>query len=710
MPEAPPAQVPPAGAGGVESRGTAVYEMHRPVRRVPVRALPGDAPFELSLAVHSQLTLIASPGLADHSAEAVRIPLTGHNLLLSVSPTGPDEVVVRSLHAEVTDRRPLSADGVSSARPRMPDMVMSADLLESVQRAVQAYRRLRSPGIALDLDGHPVAAVSLGGAAVLPLTVAPGASGLLVCAPVTDDRRWVHWRLHAEIECAGRILRPHWDLTVTAASGLSRFSAGAAPEPAPVHHVHPDHWDPRNPDRHPAEVPSEGQRFEVVAHLTEDGRAIMTVPSVPAPEPEPPGAADLVRRGDALARSGDPARAAAAYRKAADAGSGPAAYALGRLLQDLGDRPGAVAWYERAAARRVSPAYNNLGVMALLRGDLDEAECRFRQGMDVGDWVAAVGLGAVLERRGDEAGAESVWRLAGGQKAPNATQNLGVLLQRQGRQEEADELFARAADEGDAQAAVRVGVSRMQQGELDDAERWLRRAAEAGDAFGAFCLGLLLLRSGRDGEGEGWWERAALRLDALRQEAGAVRDAETSGTTFMTGAPAESGEAQSAFRLGARCFGRRDFAAAERWWTLGARAGHPDAALGLVELALNVRGDVAACLEWASHAVGLDALPAARLEELASAMFTLAAKLVEAPAPHGGPLAAARACSVAAAAYGRLTAHDAAHRPAWESTVHLLAHLAGRSGSAEGRRMAAVAEARLRGAPGTAAGTPETDR
>lgn len=685
--------------GAPVAPGLSVYEMTRPVRPVPVRGLADDPSFTVRAAVHSHVAHLASPGLLGHP-QAVHIPLTGHNLLLTLTATGTDEVVLRSLRAEVTDRLPLRADGVSLARTRMPDLVMSADLLESVQRAVRAHRRLRGPDVAVLLDASPAPVLTEAGAgSALPLTAAPGTNATLTCAPVTDDGRWVRWRLTAEIVCAGRVWRPWWDLTVTATTGLTRFGPDAAPTPAPVHALYPDHYDPGDPEGRRAASETDGT-FEVVAHTSRDGRGVLGMPSRPDPDPEPPGAAETIRRAAALTRTGDLSGAADAYRSAAEAGSGQAAYLLAGLVRDQGDLEGAARWYERAAARRVPAAYNNLGVLAMSRGDLDAAERWYRRGMDAGDWAAAVGLGVVREKRGDEAQAEELWRLAGKRDVPNADQNLAVLYQRQGRHREAGELFTRAAGAGDVQAAVHVGFRCHEAGDLAGAERWWRAAADAGSAEGAFYLGLLLVRDGRAGEGERLWERAAERLGTPGQAVARTPSGPGAGTTYRVGGAAESGEVYAAYHLGLLHRERGDHDAALAWWTLAAGAGHVDSVFGLCELYLNERGDLAECLRWAYSALEIEGVPAGRVEALAAGMRQVAEQLAGAGGAYEpGPGAAVEACSLVAEAYRRLTAHDSAYRPAWEEAVRRLVALAESSGSPRARQRAASAAARLR-APG----------
>ncbi|MGW6978374.1 SEL1-like repeat protein [Streptomyces sp. NPDC054932] len=683
--------------GAPDVPGLSVYHMTRPIRPIPAQGLPGNQPFTVQVAVHSQLAHLASPGLLG-TPEGVYVPLTGHNLLLSLTTTGQDEVVLRSLRAEVTDRLPLRVDGALIAWPRVPDLALSADLLESAQRAARAYRRLRSPDVAILLDPSPAPALAeLDADPVLPLTAAPGETANLTCAPVTDDGRWVRWRLTAEIVCAGRIWQPWWDLTVTANARLTRFTAHAAPVPQPVHDVYPDHYDPRYPGGRPGTESEAEQTFYLSAHSSQDGEGWLQMPSRPDPDPEPPGAAEAIQRALDLAGGGDLPGAAQVFLAAAENGSGQAAYLLGKLTQDRGDPHGAVRWYEKAAARRVPAAYNNLGALAVLRGDLDTAERWYRQAMDAGDWVAAVGLGVVLESRGDEAQAEELWRLAGLRNVPNADQNLAVLYQRQGRLREADELFTRAAEAGDISAAVKVGFRCHEAGDQTGAKRWWRTAADAGNAEGAFYLGLLLVREGRTGEGERLWERVAERLGTPKQGVTALPSGPGMGTSHRTGRTAESGETYAAYYLGQLHWDRGDHQTALAWWTRAAEAGHPDAVFRLCELYLSVRGGLADGLRWASIMLELEGVPATRVELLAARMREIAEQLADTAGTHEPePGSAAQACYLAAEAYRHLTARDTAHRPAWEESVQRLAALAKWSGSSRAQESAVSAEARLR--------------
>ncbi|MFJ5550290.1 tetratricopeptide repeat protein [Streptomyces sp. NPDC093225] len=421
--------------------GGAYYEIQIPVRPVPVRGLPADAPFSVGAAVHSQIVHLASPDRTGEP-ETLRVPVTGCNLLLELT-AGDTDVTLQTLTAEVTGSRPLVTDGIALSHRRMPDLAYSADLVESILRSVAAHRPLRTPAYEFRLDSpgpvtaRPVTAY----VPAFPLTVPAGERRVIVCAPLTDFPHLLLWRLTAEVECAGKVLHPYWPLLLTARTGMAVYSpGGTAAEPVPAHRVSRDHWAPDAP------VPEAGQEelrpFVVAAHVSADGQGVVMMPDRPGPAPDPPRAAALNTEGDRLQEAGDLGAAADAYATAAREGSARGAFSLARVLHLAGDRDGAGTWYRQAAGLRATAAFHALGVLALEGGELAAAERWFRQAMDEGDWHAAVGLAVVLHRRGEPAQAESLLRLAVRVDTPDARRHLVALLEQQGRTAEAAEVRA----------------------------------------------------------------------------------------------------------------------------------------------------------------------------------------------------------------------------------------------------------------------------
>ncbi|MFG2143271.1 tetratricopeptide repeat protein [Streptomyces sp. NPDC048696] len=673
----PPRRAEPAPDEG----GTAVYAMQRPVRGVPAEGLAGDAPFALRVVTRTHLALVAAPG-SGTGAEAVHIPLTGHNVVLSLTADGSRDVTLVRLDAQVTEHRPLAVDGISMAHRRVPDMVFSPDLLESIQRSVEAYEPLARPDFDVLLDGDPGAVRRLGDTApALPLTVPAGGAATVVLAPVTGAQHWVHWRLTAEIVCDGRTYTPSWSLTVTAQTGLSAFHPGGARTPASVHEQFPDHWDPAAPDSGPGREEEGERHFEIAAHVSRDGTGLMRGPSRSGPDPEPRESLHHRELGDRHAAAGRLDEAVEAYTAAAEAGSGQAAFMAGKLLHDRGDLAGAERWYRRAVEHRVAVAFNNLGMVALQRGDTEQAERWYRQAMDEGDWAAAVGLGALAAGRGDTGQAETLWKLALDNGQPNAAQNLAILLRRQGRTAEAEQLWARAAEAGNAEAAVHLGFLRHEAGDLAGAERWWRRSAEQGSSMGAFYFGHLLARSERTAEAERWWRAAAEHLGDPEKFTGSHRPQGTGSTVTLSSA-AESGEALSAHALAGLLYERGERAEAERWWTTAARAGHTEALLRIAQVAMNDHDDVDGCLRWLRIAVAREDLPVERLETVARALHSLATGLFD-PSRPDDPAPPA-AISLAVEAYRRLHAQDpAAYERGLAGALHDLARLSLAAGDTE---------------------------
>ncbi|MFF1480641.1 tetratricopeptide repeat protein [Streptomyces sp. NPDC058301] len=637
--------------------GAAVYAMQRPVREVPTSGLPDDVPYTLKVTTRSHLAVVVPPG-PETGAEAVHIPLTGHNLVFALTAEGPSDVTLVRLEARPTQHASIVAAGVSMAHRRVPDMVYSPDLLESIQRSVEAFEPLARPDFEVRLDDGPGAVRPVGGEAPsLPLTVPGGGSVTLVLAPVTESGAWVHWRLEAEIACDGRTYTPSWDLTVTATTGMATYHPGGGRTSTPVHELYPDHWDPAARDTEPGAGGAEQRAFEVAAHVAADGAGVLRGVPRPGPDPEPPESLRQRETGDRHLAAGRSREAADAYRAAAEAGSGRAAFALGTLLHGQGDLAGAERWYERAAERRFTAAFNHLGMAALQRGDTDRAERWYRRAMDAGDWAGADGLGALLAGRGDTARAETLWKLAADNGQPNAAQNLAVLLNRQGRTAEAEELWTRAAAAGNAQAAVHVGFLRHEAGDLKEAERWWRESAERGNSRGAYYLGVFLSRAGRLAEAEHWWRDGAALLGDPQESSG-FRAATEGGFSYTLGPAADSGEALCAYELGCLLDEKGDRGGAERWWTAAARAGHNEAVLRVAQVAMNDHDDLDGCLRWLRIAVADERTPVERLATAADALYRLAGGLYDRTRP-GNPDALA-ACALAVDAYERLHGQDAA--------------------------------------------------
>jgi hypothetical protein len=412
-----------------------LYVMQRPLRTVTGHGIPAGVGYTLRLTTRTHVAVVLAPG-GETGPEGRWIPSTGHNLTLTVTAPEATPLTVRSWSATVLARAPFPGPAALSViSRRMPDLVITPDLLESLQRSVAAYRPLATPDAAILLDDQPPAVSTLGAAERPPLLIPPAQTRGVVFAPVTEWPGWLRWRLTAEIDCAGHTDVVHWDLDVTAAGGPGG-SRG------PVYERFPDHWDPAN-DRPGAENPPD--TFAIAAHAA-SAAGVLTGPARPAPDPEPQDAAELRRRAEAEHGAGQAAKAMTLWRAAAEAGSGPAAYALGVSLHQAGDLDRAADWLRTAARRRFFPAFNDLGAIELARGRPEEAEAWFRRAMDEGDWTAVVNLATVVQLRGRADEAEQLLRPAHRMHAEHAPGALARLLTAQGRLDEAEELLTRDAE------------------------------------------------------------------------------------------------------------------------------------------------------------------------------------------------------------------------------------------------------------------------
>ncbi len=158
-----------------------------------------------------------------------------------------------------------------------------------------------------------------------------------------------------------------------------------------------------------------------------------------------PSAATLYRLGTLLARTGESARARAAFERslALDATLAEAHNDLGAIVAQEGDVPGAIVRFRQALA--VMPDYpdalNNLGYALLLSGQEREARSLYERALVLQpDFPEALNnLGLLLGRAGDLAAAERHFRDALDRRAGygEAANNLALTLVARGATDEA---------------------------------------------------------------------------------------------------------------------------------------------------------------------------------------------------------------------------------------------------------------------------------
>jgi hypothetical protein len=204
------------------------------------------------------------------------------------------------------------------------------------------------------------------------------------------------------------------------------------------------------------------------------------------------------------------------YRRAAEAGNGPAAYRLAGLLAERGD----IAELRARADVGDGHATEMLASLADMlagRGDRDGAAEALRALADAGDEHASRRLADMLAKGGDLDGLRARADAGDG----HAAALLAGMLAKHG---DLNGLRARA-EAGDWHASRRLTDMLVESGDLDGAAEALRARAEAGNSYAARRLADILVESGD--------------LDGLR-------------------ARAEAGDSYAARRLADMLVGRRD--------------------------------------------------------------------------------------------------------------------------------------------------------
>lgn len=239
----------------------------------------------------------------------------------------------------------------------------------------------------------------------------------------------------------------------------------------------------------------------------------------------------------------NPARGAACYRSAAEAGNphGKLGWAL-LLLADCNDAARARVLLAEAAAAGIAAAHYALGTLDDQPGatdtELAKAAEKYRAAAELGHRAAQFRYGlALLNGRGvpaDPQAGETWLRRAALAGDMQAAALVGDLYAQTGPMPpnyyEAALWFRRAAEGGHASAARALGQLYLRGDGIgtdpEEAVRWLRVAAEAGDVEGAYALGLCLTRgvgtTPDNSEALDWLRRAATagHLGAIQALAG----------------------------------------------------------------------------------------------------------------------------------------------------------------------------------------------
>jgi Tfp pilus assembly protein PilF/peroxiredoxin len=239
--------------------------------------------------------------------------------------------------------------------------------------------------------------------------------------------------------------------------------------------------------------------------------------------------------GRELLDQGLEAAAVVAFDRAAQANpSASTLYRLGTLLARSGDAARARAAYERAIAMQpgLAEAINDLGALLAQQGDLDGAIARFRAALvaapDYPDALNNLGYALLLTGHNEEARALYEKALALQPDFPEALNNLGLLFGRAGEMAKAERFFrdalARRADYGEAanNLALVLVARRDPDAAVRLLEDFLRKNPTFEDAY--VTLAKIYLSAGKTAEGIRIIERLlqrnpthAVALELLRQ-------------------------------------------------------------------------------------------------------------------------------------------------------------------------------------------------
>jgi tetratricopeptide (TPR) repeat protein/peroxiredoxin len=239
--------------------------------------------------------------------------------------------------------------------------------------------------------------------------------------------------------------------------------------------------------------------------------------------------------GRELLDNGLESAAVTAFERAAQANPGASTlYRLGTLLAKSGETARARAAFERALALQpdLAEANNDLGALLAQGGDLDAAIARFRAALastpDYPDALNNLGYALLLTGRDGEARALYEKALALQPDFPEALNNLGLLFGRAGEMDRAERLFrdalGRRPDYGEA--ANNLALVLVSKGHSDAAVDLLKSVLERTPQYEAAYVTLAKIHfsAGRSKEGIAALERLlqmnpkhAVALELLRQ-------------------------------------------------------------------------------------------------------------------------------------------------------------------------------------------------
>lgn len=195
----------------------------------------------------SQCSQLVPPG-ALGNAEPAEVPISGHNLVLTLINRSDGTITVSAIRAVYRSLVEYAFPAQLCATPPGPMLVYADDLQKPAEQAQEGYRRLQVPHFEVHLGVHRPLIVE----AVLPdgeparepaeLTVPARTATRIVLAPVTFRPECISWRLVIRWQEDGDDLHSAWDLLATGEVGWSVSSPDGGSRSRPLADF--GHWDP----------------------------------------------------------------------------------------------------------------------------------------------------------------------------------------------------------------------------------------------------------------------------------------------------------------------------------------------------------------------------------------------------------------------------------------------------------------------------------
>lgn len=195
----------------------------------------------------SQCSQLIPPG-ALGNPEPVEVPISGHNLVLTLINRSDRTITVTALRAVYTSVTEYDFPAQLCAFPQAPDLSYDDGLTQATEHARDGFQHLQKPHLEVHFSGHrPLIAEALlpsGERAREParLSVRAGQAEEIVLSPVLSRRDCVGWRLVIRWREIGDDLYSSWDLMATGFVGWTACSPNGEVRPRPLDRF--GHWDP----------------------------------------------------------------------------------------------------------------------------------------------------------------------------------------------------------------------------------------------------------------------------------------------------------------------------------------------------------------------------------------------------------------------------------------------------------------------------------